>query len=513
MLSSHTVGGADRRRQRGWRRAPTETGKAAVAVARTMSDRPNVLLVVLDSVRARDCSTYGHRIETTPFLTEFAREATTYTQARAPSTWSLPSHVSTFTGTSSPAHGVHITRRLRSGHTVWEALAERGYETGVFSSNVYITDHPVGVGDAFETVVGVPESVPDDHRVSGAFDLGAPDGFWYADQFLDWTADREAPWAACVNVMDGHRPYLPHDRFDTWGETDAREVQAEIGRGQFVWKFYGGRYPFWYLSALRTLYAGAIRQADAVARRVIEGLAARDALDDTLVVICSDHGDGLGERSPVPDGPRSIAHTLGTHEHLTHVPLLVRPPGGGDGRRVTDLASLARFPAAVARHVDDDLSAFASAGSLAPGPWADAGRPTAQHTPTAGDWVGRDRPAFVAPGGETLVRRRPIDGPKLRTAREFCGDEYERYVGESAALYRDLPGDAVEKVAYWQDDARRVTVHDAQGRTDAGSADPGVVTSVIEREADREGLWDSRETDEEELPDEVLEHLADIGYR
>ncbi|MEZ3114685.1 sulfatase-like hydrolase/transferase [Halobaculum sp. MBLA0147] len=463
--------------------------------------RPNVLLVVLDSVRAANTSLHDHRRTTTPFLEDLADEATVYGQARAPSTWSLPSHASVWTGRSAPDHGIEITTEAVQGHSVWDALSGAGYDTGVFSSNVYVTDHPVGLGEPFDTVCGVPGDVPEAHALPGELDDEAPDGFWYAEQFHEWVDDRDGPWAACVNVMDGHRPYLPHERFDEWGDEEAWQVQREIGRGQFVWQFYGGRYPTWYLAALERLYDGAIRQADAVARRVLAGLSERDALDDTLVVVTSDHGDGLGEPSPVPGGPDSIAHTLGTHEHLTHVPLLVRPPGGGGGRVVDDLATLARFPAAVQRHVPA-VAGFDD---------TDGGVEGAEEGQRGGGSAGE--PVFTAPDGESLTYRRPIDGPKLETAREFCGDDHERYVGDSAALYRDLPGSGVEKVAIWRGEAVRVHAHDAQGRIRTGAADPAVVTDRIAAERDGESLAVPREQDEAELPEEVLRHLENIGYK
>lgn len=456
---------------------------------------PNVLLVVLDSVRAANTSLHDHRHETTPFLDDFAAESTVYTQARAPSTWSLPSHASIFTGRSAPDHGIEITTEMVPGDTVWDDLSDAGYDTGVFSSNVYITDHPVGLGDPFDTVEGVPSEVPAGYEQPGDFDMEAPNGFWYTEQFLDWTEEKSEPWAACVNVMDGHRPYLPLDEFDEWGDEGAWQVQSEIGRGQFVWQFYGDRYPFWYLAALERLYDGAIRQADAVTERLLSGLADRGDLDDTLVVVTSDHGDGLGEQSPVPGGPESVAHTLGTHEHLTHVPLLVREPGQSEGETVTDLATLSRFPAAVEQWVDG-VSGFGGDDD------------------DAGDGEDRDdSPVFAAPDGEYLTYRRPIDGPKLRTAEEFCGDDYERYVGDSAALYRDLPGKAVEKVALWQDRATRVRAHDAQGRIRVGDGDTAVVRDRIADERAGESLAVPRDQDEEELPEEVLEHLKNIGYK
>jgi len=468
---------------------------------------PNVLLVVLDSVRAANTSLHDHRRETTPFLSSFASTATVYGQARAPSTWSLPSHASIWTGESVPSHGIEITTTADEGHSVWDALGAAGYETGVFSSNVYVTDHPVGLGEPFDTVCGVPSEVPADHQQPGDFEMEAPTGFWYADQFLDWVDDRRGgsgptdsaasgddtePWAACVNVMDGHRPYLPLPTYDEWGDEEARRLQSEIGRGQFVWQFYGDRHPFWYLDALERLYDGAVRQADAVVERVVGGLAERGLLDGTLVVITADHGDGLGEPSPVPDGPASVAHTLGTHEHLTHVPLLVRAPGQTTPRRVDDLATPARFPAAVDRWVSS-VSGFAD------------------ETPDEAAARDTDDGTFTTP--ELLVYRRPVDGPKLRTAREFCGDDHERYVSVSAALYRDLVGTDVEKLAYWDGEAVRVHAHDAQGRLRTGTGDPTVVTDRVAAERAGPSLATPREQDEAELPDEVLNHLANIGYR
>jgi arylsulfatase/arylsulfatase A len=441
--------------------------------------QPNVLLVVLDSVRAANSSVLGYEEATTPFLERFARGATSYRQARAPGTWSLPSHVSLFTGQSVPEHGVGITDRLEPGHTVFEKLTTMGYETGVFSSNVYITDHPVGIGEAFETVCGVPSEVPANHEILGEFEMAHPDGFWYADRFAEWVADRTGPWAACVNVMDGHRPYLPRPEYDHWSDDDARQVQRELGRGEFVWGFYGERYPYWYLAALEGLYDGAIRQADAVTERLVESLDERGLLEETLVVVTADHGDGLGERSAVREGPRCIAHTLGTHEALLHVPLLVKRPGQQEGRVVDELATLQRFPAAV----DAVIGA-------APGP---------------------DEGLFAADGGTCLVARDEIDGPKLRAAKEYCGEGYERYVAKAAVVYEDRPGRAVEKTEAFGDHAATSTVYGPRAvvRTGETAAEP--VHAAVD-DARGSGIAVPRDTDEEALPVEVRRHLENIGY-
>lgn len=116
-------------------------------------EHPNFLLIVLDSVRARNMSMHGYERETIPFLESFVDEATTYTQARAPGVASVPSHASLFTGLHVAEHGMRdVDRRLTAGTTIWDELADDGYETGVCSYNSYLTQAPIGFADAFQTV-------------------------------------------------------------------------------------------------------------------------------------------------------------------------------------------------------------------------------------------------------------------------------------------------------------------------------------------------------------------------
>ncbi|MFC6974015.1 sulfatase-like hydrolase/transferase [Halomicroarcula sp. GCM10025709] len=214
---------------------------------------PNVLLVVLDSVRAHNCSLYGHRRPTTPFLESLAAESTVYTQARAPSNWSLPSHVSLFTGLEAHEHRVTVHDRLLPGNTVFETLAAEGYDTGLFTENGFVASHKVGLKDAFQTVETVPDSCP------GGYDTTAlnpgPDGFYYADSFDSWVTDRDGPWAACVNFMDAHRPFEPRAAFDRWGDDEARALQRDLPT-RWEWAFHGGDRPYWQLNGLEALYDG-----------------------------------------------------------------------------------------------------------------------------------------------------------------------------------------------------------------------------------------------------------------
>lgn len=353
----------------------------------------NVLLVILDSVRARNTSLHGYERETTPFLEGLARDGHRYTQARSPGRWSIPSHASIFTGRSVREHGLTDRgHRLEPGTTVFHDLSEAGYDTGVFSKNSFLNVDDTGLAADFDTVVSLktppfaggldpgrfggvrellseaaghapvrsllnaaivkaswdyPELVP--RRVRARCPRLVPDRR-YVDELLDWTEGRER-WAACINLMGAHGPYEPvHDE---WATPEARRVEREV---EHKWEFYGDR-PWSDIELLEDLYDGCIKDVDEDIRRLVRGLDARGQLEDTLVVITADHGEGFGEPDPLREDARVVGHGTGSHEHLFHVPLVVLPPDD-ESRTVTDPVSLTEFPAVVRRALDGEPPVF-----------------------------------------------------------------------------------------------------------------------------------------------------------
>ncbi|MFB6137290.1 MAG: sulfatase [Halobacteriaceae archaeon] len=499
----------------------------------TDADRPNVLLVVLDSVRAANTSLHGHEHATTPFLEEFADRATVFEQARSPGTWSLPSHAAIFTGYHVAEHGVTRARhRLEPGHTVFEELRdEHGYATGVFSENTWITDMDVGLKEAFDTVEGArnllfPDAIDPSNFVltegqgkyleflryclgrddtlrslaNGAYTKLAwdypgllPDRFSsstpadvYTDLLLDWADERDGPWAACVNYMDGHLPYLPADEHDLWGGDRLRDLQAEMD--DQVWEFVGGQRPWWQRRALEGLYDGTIHQMDAELRRLVGALAERGTLEDTLLVVTSDHGEGFGELSRVrctrdSDRPnvRSSGHGDGLHEVLLHVPLVVKAPGQTGGERVDGVASLTQFPDAVRAAIGE---------SSAP---TDAAPPDAAS-------------AFV-PAEPVVASSHGQEEPMEERAREYTGDTYA-FNGTARAVFEGAGQDVV-KYLTWRDRAATVRTPEAKCGYRTAADDGGRVDERFADIADR-GV----RTDEDgEIDEATQRRLADLGYR
>lgn len=361
----------------------------------------NVLLIIMDSVRAHNTGLHGYRRDTTPFLDSFAEDCIHFSEARAPASWSLPSHTSMFTGLNSYAHGHHSrSQTLDSTQTVWHKLENSGRITGAFSSNAFLTELDVGLKDPFSHVMGPPE-VPLGGEVDPRFykdetvdflkeslssgspvrslaggvvskigwDLPQllPESYRYrttagpvrdeayVSGFLDWM-DGQDEWAAVLNLMDAHSPYLPKPEYDKWATKKDWDVQESMSETSTAIDFYNGEINHDNLDSVMNLYDGTIRQTDANLQRLIENIP-----DDTVVVITADHSESFGESSesrPID----FVAHNTGLNEEGLHVPLLVYHPEL-DGQTVEKLASPIGFPEFVDRFspesfVRDELLIF-----------------------------------------------------------------------------------------------------------------------------------------------------------
>lgn len=347
---------------------------------------PNILVFVLDSVRSQNMSIYGYDRVTTPFLEEFVEQCTIYHDATSPGVWSLPSHVSMLTGLHAEQHYIDtIDDRLAPGNTFVEDLSSRGYDTAVFSQNVWLTHVDVGIRDVFDETFASQQmrypqaidpttaefedyweflqlSLASDHtlksvvngirsklkwdypRLYSAVVDDQPPVAAYLDSFLEWSADRDR-WMALVNLMDAHSPYLPEEEFDEWGDREAREIQEDVEDG--VWEFLCGCREWHDRERLMDLYDGAIKQLDHYLGAAIEALEERGDLEETLVIITSDHGEGFGERTRLQPGYRAAGHAIGLHRVQTHVPLIVHRPDQTKREDIHEYASLVKLPSIV----------------------------------------------------------------------------------------------------------------------------------------------------------------------
>jgi arylsulfatase A-like enzyme/Flp pilus assembly protein TadD len=264
----------------------------------------NLLLVTIDTLRADRVGAYGSNRGLTPAIDDFANTGLRFERAYAHVPLTLPSHATLMTAGYPTRNGVRDNGTFHLGPTsptIADALQRAGYRTAAFVGS-FVLDARFGLNRGFE--------VYDDRMLGGAGDLDlvqrsagqvlAPAYDWIVDPAGSFTAAAPAdppavgappagrPWFAWVHLYDPHEPYAPPEPY--------RSRHAA------------------------TPYDGEIAYADAALGQFAARLRAVSALDHTLVVIASDHGESLGEHG-------EMTHGLFAYDATLRVPLVIW--GGG----------------------------------------------------------------------------------------------------------------------------------------------------------------------------------------
>ena len=317
----------------------------------------NVLLVVMDTVRADRLSLYGYGRETTPNLRRFAARASVRPgQSTAP--WTLPSHASMFTGLWPHQTGVSESRPLDSAcPTIAEFLAGRGYLTAGFIANTYFCNSWYGLGRGFshyedfyneDLVVSASETLRSSALGRGlvrlarlrAGDRMRKTAAEINRDFLDWLGGQEAgrPFFAFLNYFDAHSPYVvPGDCDRHFGRRPENPAELMVLQD---WENRPKQHvPDGEATLVSDAYDDCIGYIDSQIGKLMDELEGRGLLDNTLVVITSDHGEEMGEHG-------LFGHGRSLYSQEVRVPLLVLAPGGSAaGRVVGEPVSLRDLPA------------------------------------------------------------------------------------------------------------------------------------------------------------------------
>ncbi len=288
--------------------------------------RPNVLVYVVDTLRADRLGCYGHAARTSPRIDAFAAEAVRFTDAVAQSSWTRPSTASIFTGRVPPRHGaLEADTAIRPDvPTLPELLHAAGWTTAAFVTNSVVSA-PFGFARGFDRFHYFPEA-------PGRADLFLP-----ADRVVRpvarWLRRAPRPFFLYVHVADPHNPYVPPARYRRGlvtahnGVTPAAVI-AEQRRCPDCLHELGLQRPAPIaadtVAVLSELYDAEVARADLAFGRVLDVLRARGRLDDTLVVFTADHGEEFLEHG-------GVTHGKTLYRELLHVPLLARLPGGRRG--------------------------------------------------------------------------------------------------------------------------------------------------------------------------------------
>jgi arylsulfatase A-like enzyme len=323
--------------------------RALAGAASAPANAPNVLIIVLDAVRAPDLSAYGYARRTSPELERFAERSVLFERAIVTAPWSLTSHASMFTGRYPHEMSANWNVPLDATYpTLAEFLHDRGYATAGFVANRFYGRPDLGLSRGFI------------HYESRKFDVAAMfatgnlgdavvRGFnrltnrYYGPKRIDaseinrrllsWLPSRGSrPFFVFVNYFDAHEPYVappPYDRWFSGTEPPRRRVRE------------GHRHTKEELRGLRDAYDQALAYLDSQLGALLRELERRELLSNTLVVITSDHGEEFGEHG-------WVSHGNGLYLPSLRVPLLISFPGRvPTGRVVAEPVTLRDLPATV----------------------------------------------------------------------------------------------------------------------------------------------------------------------
>lgn len=296
---------------------------------------PDVILVVIDTLRRDRLGAYGYHRETSPHIDALADENVLFANAYANSNWTKPSVASLMTGLYVSQHGVtHVvthqagqlptTQRLPEDvTTLAEVFKSKGYQTIGVVENVHISAK-LGFAQGFDIW---------DENLFGATNI--------TNDFLYRLEELESPYFLYIHYFDPHSPYYRTRLFETEGRITPG--LQEVKSTDYIWSTYTfgvdrgltGLSPV-ERQRLEDLYDGEVRWVDMSLGRIFERLKKRGTFDDSWIIVTSDHGENFYE------GKRL------THPHdcfsdsQVRIPLVMKMPGslGVKERVVADAVQL-----------------------------------------------------------------------------------------------------------------------------------------------------------------------------
>jgi arylsulfatase A-like enzyme len=355
-----------------------------------LTARLDIMLLVLDTQRVDRLSCYGYERPTSRCLDEFATDATLFRHAYSSAQWTIPSHTSMFTGLYPGQHQMlHAYSTLpKNIPTIAEILAGSGYFTAAFCNNPLLGVLNTGLQKGFQSFLnysGLMTSRPNQEAASKKFFdryrhhfkrfiantlTGIQDAFARSDFLLDLSfsplmaplymaalsfkgntarslnhaakllierkdVTEDQPIFSFINLMGAHMPYHPPIRLI---ERFAPEVNASRAARRQLRQFnsdvFGWLAPLSHeleeesKNILDGMYDAEVTNQDELVGAFFKKLRDAGVLDHTLVIICADHGEHLGEK-------HLMGHSISLYNKLVHVPLIIRDPNGDFPRGAT----------------------------------------------------------------------------------------------------------------------------------------------------------------------------------
>jgi len=290
---------------------------------------PNILLLVVDTLRADHLGAYDTRVDYTPNLDALAQQSLVFTDALAQGPNTINSSASMLTSTWVSEHGYsNYKKAISERHvTIAEALGQLGYQTFAISTNPHVAERN-GLAQGFDTFLDtLTWDQTDAELVNKAF--------------IGWLDERQrnppaAPFFAMLWYVDPHVPYKPpQEKIDQVVPASLRNLV-----GERTWRPGFATLSEEEMEVSRLLYRGEVSYFDDQLADLVAKLKERGLYDDALIVLTSDHGESFWEHKGV-DGLPVVGHGISLFREETWVPLVLKLPGsarrGVVGSRVSSI--------------------------------------------------------------------------------------------------------------------------------------------------------------------------------
>ena len=295
---------------------------AAPASARTVVDgpQPNILVYLIDTLRADHLGCYGYHRPTSPHIDKLASEGVVFENSQAQSPWTRASVASVLTGLWPQVHGTNGDDDALSEDavTLAEALKSLGYRTAAVTGNGNAA-RIAGFAQGFDHFKYLRNLRPNDPLATSA-DINQAVFDW-----LDQNGDGE-PFFLWVHTIDPHAPYDPPEPY---ASQFAADVDPELGSIETILDLNRrSDVDPEMVADLIDLYDAEIAENDAEFGALLAELDRRGFYDDLVVVVLSDHGEEFYDHGGWTHGKTLYTEMLDT-------PLVMRFPGGRVGERET----------------------------------------------------------------------------------------------------------------------------------------------------------------------------------
>lgn len=312
---------------------------------RFAENNPNIIFIMVDTLRADHVGCYGYSRNTTPNIDKLAGEGIRFSKAISQAPWTTASVASFMSGRylriESPITLSEVTPPPFNVPFLQDILKDRGYTTAAVVSNPYVGEH-IGMSSGYDYFEGVYDG-----------SVSSPDVEASASRLVEKIKDKR--FFMFLLFLDPHSPYVLHDKYDYYPHYKGK-LGAELRVGAIDAK--SSNWSSNDLEYAKSLYDSEIAYTDEHIGKFLNELKRMKLYNDTLIVFIADHGDAFNEHG-------EMSHGTNLYDELLSVPLIIKLPGQRTGSVAHGTFSLLNLLPSILDYLHYDTSHLGLQGKTA----------------------------------------------------------------------------------------------------------------------------------------------------